>query len=839
MKRILASIILALSLVCVTACGQDASAASKAQVFQTLLSGLRFDGSTLSGGKVYFYSPGTTTAKAVYTTRAKTVQAANPYTLDSNGQATVYGDGVYDIKVTTSGGTQKAYWYNVALQDYTSVATATIDDYASLTAAVTAIGATPTRLVINSATTITGNTTVPTTLELDITKAGSINQGAYTLTINGPFSAGYYQVFTGTGLVAGLKEVIPQWYGAVVDGATDDMAAIQDAYDTIVSTGYGRIVFPPGVYHMESAAAIEGPAGAATDPTLRIGPISIEGYGATIHMDASFSPTTSSIHSIVGATIGMAQVKDVSIKGLNFTGPTVMNSATIANRYNVAEPAVSAGYGIRIQGFDGAKIEDCTFRGLKLAVVVDDKDPRSGGTIPAGDTMDSYNAIVRSNTFKNNWQSLSFTYGGLSRAIVAQNHFESGAVKLITMTDNADGIDVVNNIFKNMPALVVGTNNTNISDNKFDTVIGGIWLDHASDYPSTDYTYNRYNISINNNKFYSTAAWTSSDSNMRPVTWLYFGVTSAAVSGQAVSVKNLTVKDNTVEIWNENSSSSGMVQFNANIAQTIDNLTFVGNTLTAKNNYGVFWYVPDTYVTFTGNTDISRNRFIHESTSTNSNILLKLNSATAVSGSSTNVLNFSYNYFKCSYSDNITANIRRFGVLNINNNVLYTAVTSSQNTATFHTEGCPNIRLESNNIVRAGTTNNGIMLSYGILDSNDQSVMETLKIKSSNNIMNAAYFGIYPLNITFAAGFGTIESVNDSIIGSGTPTVWLPTIANVDAYVVCNPTRRALPTNGVSHTNALTILPVGYTVQTYLTGTGEASMYRLTSGAWKAIGALP
>ncbi len=84
--------------------------ALKAQIFYPALSGLRFDGAALSGGLVYFYEPGTTTFRTVYTNRNKTTTAANPYTLDTNGQAEIFLDGVYDIYVTTSTGAPKATW---------------------------------------------------------------------------------------------------------------------------------------------------------------------------------------------------------------------------------------------------------------------------------------------------------------------------------------------------------------------------------------------------------------------------------------------------------------------------------------------------------------------------------------------------------------------------------------------------------------------------------------------------------------------------------------------------------------------------------------------------------
>jgi hypothetical protein len=68
-----------------------------------LLSGLiDSSGMPLSGGKVYTYSPGTTTPKTTWTDQAKTSPATNPITLNSLGQALIYGDGSYKFEIKKS-----------------------------------------------------------------------------------------------------------------------------------------------------------------------------------------------------------------------------------------------------------------------------------------------------------------------------------------------------------------------------------------------------------------------------------------------------------------------------------------------------------------------------------------------------------------------------------------------------------------------------------------------------------------------------------------------------------------------------------------------------------------
>lgn len=67
-----------------------------------LLSQVRYASGTLAGGKAYFYEAGTTTNKAVYTDIGLTTPAANPYTLDANGTALLYGNGTYRVVIKTS-----------------------------------------------------------------------------------------------------------------------------------------------------------------------------------------------------------------------------------------------------------------------------------------------------------------------------------------------------------------------------------------------------------------------------------------------------------------------------------------------------------------------------------------------------------------------------------------------------------------------------------------------------------------------------------------------------------------------------------------------------------------
>jgi hypothetical protein len=72
--------------------------------FDFLLSQVRTASGPLPAGKVYFYSPGTLTLKNVWLDKSQTTLAANPYTLDSNGTALLYGAGGYRVIVKNAAG---------------------------------------------------------------------------------------------------------------------------------------------------------------------------------------------------------------------------------------------------------------------------------------------------------------------------------------------------------------------------------------------------------------------------------------------------------------------------------------------------------------------------------------------------------------------------------------------------------------------------------------------------------------------------------------------------------------------------------------------------------------
>lgn len=126
--------------------------------------------------------------------------------------------------------------------------------FTSLSEAVRHIDNSEVTLKVTAAETLSANLTVPTTTTYSPIRGAIITDDASdaTLTINGPVVAGLYQIFNwgaGSGDVTfgstHTPIVHPHWFGAVVDGATDDQAAWQAAFDSFPTRG-GRLQAPVG-----------------------------------------------------------------------------------------------------------------------------------------------------------------------------------------------------------------------------------------------------------------------------------------------------------------------------------------------------------------------------------------------------------------------------------------------------------------------------------------------------------------------------------------------------------------------------------------------------------------
>jgi len=225
--------------------------------------------------------------------------------------------------------------------------------YATLAAAIADIGATPTTLLVSrDETCAAGTTTIPATTTIKFT-AGSvltIPTGA-TLAIAGKIDAPPVQIFnqTGTGAVtltkAARSKLYPQYWGAVADGSTDDVTAIQAAVNSMLTVG-GVLHFPIGQYKISTTITV--------NTTTYTVPIVFEGesWGGVVDSGSSI------IGNFAGYMIDFQSVGEIGfrsgVRNLDFDGV----ACTLGQ------------HGVRIGYVMFGFVEHCTFHWLDRGITL-------------------------------------------------------------------------------------------------------------------------------------------------------------------------------------------------------------------------------------------------------------------------------------------------------------------------------------------------------------------------------------------------------------------------------------------------------------------------------------
>jgi hypothetical protein len=269
--------------------------AATAQIFQALLTSQRAGGATLASGKAYFYYPGTTDLKTVYLDHAKQSAADNPYTLSSDGTAALYGDGLYDVKITNSALVQKFFWEDVLIRGIAGEGYYNVADYADFATAISTIGATKATLLIGTDQSVATNISIPATLEIiPINGAVITVASGKTLTYLGSTTSWpTVQIFAGSGTVAGLKEARPEWFTTnTTPGTTDMTAAIRKALNA------GPCKLQTGVYGVDNLQ-------------IQTGDVLI-GSGATWWQEIAQKPTGT--HETILKYIGAGGANSVAVR---------------------------------------------------------------------------------------------------------------------------------------------------------------------------------------------------------------------------------------------------------------------------------------------------------------------------------------------------------------------------------------------------------------------------------------------------------------------------------------------------------------------------------------------
>ena len=214
--------------------------------------------------------------------------------------------------------------------------------YASLDAAIAAIGSTVTTLTISTTVNVLSNLTVPSTLDLFILNGGVLTNTTNTIAFNGFFFCSpQQQAFTGSGVISfaqgSVTAVSSQWWGGGVTGM-----------NYAIASGFNRIMI----------TTTEAWSGCATLPTRDLEIIGVGYPSLSSSVTSVFQQTNHGYHTL--------------FQGIKFTGATpgiLYNQSTTATAYDEYTVrdctfAMNAGiYGISLTGSREGRVEDCLFQG--------------------------------------------------------------------------------------------------------------------------------------------------------------------------------------------------------------------------------------------------------------------------------------------------------------------------------------------------------------------------------------------------------------------------------------------------------------------------------------------
>lgn len=334
---------------------------------------------TFRGCTVNIYLVGTSTAATLYSDDAGTAQA-NPFTASSTtGFWSAYVDGGrYDVRYS-GGGISVPFTisdYRVPnatfdITDFGAKCDGTANDYTAVNNARIAATAQTNGGTVLIPGNVSGACLINSsiTFDLDVTLAfengGRISMAsATTATIRGSVSAAPVHIFAGVGNVvfgadgwesqgARVDRVYPQWWGALADGATDDLAAIDKAVLALVDRGGGQVYFVPGTYMITDAIHIRN---------------NTEYVGAS--WDSIIRARSNSNGNLLG--------KSLASDPFPFTGVIVRTLQWDGNRANVSYNSRTGGLAddeyqniIRFNQTSNSRVEDCyihdsVFNGISI-----------------------------------------------------------------------------------------------------------------------------------------------------------------------------------------------------------------------------------------------------------------------------------------------------------------------------------------------------------------------------------------------------------------------------------------------------------------------------------------
>lgn len=516
----------------------------------------------LSGASVTINLDGsvTVTTKAGKTVQL-TAQAALPATCTQGALFFKSSDGIYE-GVSTGPGTcawQKAFSVALAAVGVNGIAATSVapdspsapivvsdndpragiraEAYASLAAAVTALGSNVRRLVVGQSQTISANLTIPDTLTLEIAGDAILTvPTGVTLTINrfdpGDTPRQYFNV-QGTGRVlfglGALTEYHIDWFGAKGDSTgntagtgTDSTAAINAAIQSIPAGGGGVLVFGSGYYRVTDSSKvidnitnnyrfglrIRGQAGykgseasgsAGTGGGNPISRIKWDGAATTLSGAVVAGDTTLPLTSAAGfntsggwAVISPREVvKYTGVSGNSLTGVTrgvgvTTNVAgvnetvpgTAANSYAAGTAVYYASPVFKIYSREvtASQLQISVANGKATVAAFDLDRAASTGDMNSTGPGNVGPRISTANGFNNNYISTGYASGGTGKMIYGARIGQSSNfnIEFNRVESNSFSYQEVAGIY--VPSTTRQSKSNLILDNSFTTIPYAVWL---------------------------------------------------------------------------------------------------------------------------------------------------------------------------------------------------------------------------------------------------------------------------------------------------------------------------------------------------------------------------
>jgi hypothetical protein len=359
-----------------------------------------------ASGTVEVYARGTTNPITLYTDFEGTVTTANPATLDANGRAKLYVDQYARCVVKTPGGTTVIDFVDGYDANGVELRSASIIGNAYVGGAAAAGNPISVEAAINKLITSFGST------DFNVLLAGVSTT---------------MQAALGALWRARVFDV--KVYGALGDGATNDLAAINAAASAANTAGGGIVFFPPGTYQISAAltmfstieyvgaGAALSVVRAASDFVVFTGatmPLAVRklglaksaamttwvlssGSGAVVFEDCSFASTTAggtSSSAFTNSGTGKVTLARCSMTAANGAGRlwTVSSSGEIVVDGCSATSGVSGG-SLGSVSFSGGS-SGVLARLTLLNTLDDNSNVGSGGVTCNGISVGSYGALV-------------------------------------------------------------------------------------------------------------------------------------------------------------------------------------------------------------------------------------------------------------------------------------------------------------------------------------------------------------------------------------------------------------------------------------------------------------